>query len=76
MTNSSTRGPKLSARQVSQALSFTARTLTQRCTAPGQTPWPSTGAGSRLLNIIGTASGEPSVTKVCTGQSSCAASAE
>ncbi len=38
--------------------------------------WPSTGAGSRLLKIIGTASGEPSVTKVWTGQSSCRANAE
>ncbi len=45
-----------------------ARTLTQRWTEPGQTPLPSTGAGSSDPNTIGEASGDPSVTKVWTGQ--------
>ena len=72
---SSTRGPNFSASDTSAALSPTARTFTQRWTEPGQTPRPSTGAGSRVLKTMGAASGEPRVTKVWTGQSSWAANA-
>jgi MFS family permease len=65
-STSSTRSPNRSASATAAALSPTARTLTQRCTPPGHTPTPSTGAGSSWPKIIGDARGEPSVTSVCT----------
>ena len=59
-----------------QALSFSARTLTQRCTEPGQAPTPSTGAGSRLSKSIGTASGRAQRDEGVDGPVVVAASAE